>query len=180
MIYFFFLILISAINLTEEILVTGFDPKNDPEWNVVNDRVMGGLSTSWIQYLPENLAVFSGEVSLENNGGFASSRMKLKSGKLAGCTVISLRLKGDGKKYKLKVKTDNQMDGVTYSADFLTKNDEWMEIELQFKHFIPTYRGRILNQVGPLIAADILQVGLLISDKQSGPFSLTLDWIKCK
>ncbi len=163
----------------EKILLTDFDEEDLKNWIIVNDGVMGGLSTSRIQYLPENQAEFSGEVSLENNGGFASSRMNLESVNLEGCTVISVRLKGDGKKYKFRIRTDDQWDGVTYSVDFLTRKDEWMEIELPFKEFKPTYRGRILNEVGPLNAAEIRQIGLLISDKQSGPFSVTMDWIKC-
>jgi NADH dehydrogenase [ubiquinone] 1 alpha subcomplex assembly factor 1 len=164
---------------SDEILVTNFNKEDIKNWNCVNDGVMGGLSESQISYLDGKMAVFSGIVSLENNGGFASSRMKLESGKLAGGKTVCIRLKGDGKKYKFRIRLDDQWDGITYSADFLSKKDEWMEIELPFHEFKPTYRGRILDQTGPLNPAKIQQVGLLISDNQSGSFSITMDWIKC-
>ena len=44
---------------------------NSPAWEVVNDDVMGGVSTSQFQVLTNGCAVFSGTVRLENNGGFA-------------------------------------------------------------------------------------------------------------
>jgi len=163
----------------EKILLTDFEEEDLKNWIIVNDGVMGGLSTSQIQYLPESRAIYSGTVSLENNGGFASSRMKIEPNRMGGSSSILLRVKGDGKKYKFRIRTDDQMDGITYSADFRTKKNEWMEIELPFNLFKPTYRGRILDHIGPIKAEDIRQVGILISDKQSGPFSITLDWIKC-
>ena len=46
---------------------------NAPAWQVVNDDVMGGVSTSRFS-VTNGVAVFRGEVSLENNGGFASVR----------------------------------------------------------------------------------------------------------
>ena len=50
---------------------------NSPAWEVVNDDVMGGVSTSQFQLLTNGGAIFSGVVSLENNGGFASVRSSL-------------------------------------------------------------------------------------------------------
>ena len=44
-------------------------------WNIVNDDVMGGISRSSLSMNDENNLIFSGYLSLENNGGFASSRL---------------------------------------------------------------------------------------------------------
>ena len=41
-------------------------------WRVINDDVMGGLSQSRIELSPASTALFSGQLALENNGGFAS------------------------------------------------------------------------------------------------------------
>ena len=46
---------------TEEIL----------RWMVINDDVMGGISQSRIELSPAATALFSGQLALENNGGFA-------------------------------------------------------------------------------------------------------------
>ena len=43
-------------------------------WFSVDDRVMGGVSVSQMRYAGDGVARFSGDMSLENNGGFASVR----------------------------------------------------------------------------------------------------------
>ena len=43
----------------------------------IDDRVMGGISQSRILKLENNTALFTGIVSTENNGGFASVRSEL-------------------------------------------------------------------------------------------------------
>ena len=45
-------------------------------WHAIDDRVMGGISQSRLKHEPASHAVFEGEVSLEQNGGFASVRSK--------------------------------------------------------------------------------------------------------
>lgn len=165
--------------MPEEILITNFKQVRDPAWNVVNDGVMGGLSSGRMDYQSGGQAVFSGSVSLVNNGGFTSCRMKLSAQLPAGCSTIILRVKGDGKKYKFRIRTDHNWDGITYSADFMTEKDTWKMIELPIADFVGTFRGRILHQAPPLDVTHIRQIGLLISDQQSGPFSLVIDWIKC-
>ena len=49
---------------------------------------------------------------------------------------------------------------------------------MPFKGFVPTFRGRVLTDVPPLNPAGVVSVGLLISDKQEGPFKLELAWIR--
>ena len=51
-------------------------------WIIVNDNVMGGISNSSLSLNNENNLVFNGNVSLDNNGGFASVRHGLKKGVL--------------------------------------------------------------------------------------------------
>ncbi|MFO8147138.1 MAG: CIA30 family protein, partial [Gillisia sp.] len=41
-------------------------------WEVENDVVMGGNSSSKLERSVDGNAIFKGRVSLENNGGFAS------------------------------------------------------------------------------------------------------------
>ena len=151
---------------------------NVPAWQVVNDDVMGGVSTSQFLLLTNGGAVFSGVVSLENNGGFASVRSALVQKNLSGSDTFVLRVRGDGRRYKFTVRTDAGFDGANYQAEFATKAGEWQEYRLPFKDFVPTFRGRVLTGVPPLNAAQIASVGFLISDKQSGPFRLEVSWIK--
>jgi len=128
-----------------------------------------------ISFLLMNLP---GNVSLENNGGFASTRGVLATLPNEQYTQIKLRIKGDGKKYSFRIRTDSQYDGVSYKNDFETKVGFWEEITLQLADFKPTWRGRLLTNIPPIEPTQIRQIGFLISDKQEGAFTLLIDWIK--
>ena len=151
---------------------------NSPAWEVVNDDVMGGVSTSQFQVLTNGCAVFSGVGSLENNGGFASVRSAPVRENLTGLTAFVLRVRGDGRSYKFSVRTGAGFDTPLYQCSFTTKPGEWEEHRLTFSDFVPTFRGRMLTDVPPLNPAKVNSVGFLISDKQAGPFRLEIGWIK--
>jgi len=150
---------------------------NTAAWQVVNDDVMGGASTSSIR-LTNGAAVFQGEVSLENNGGFASVRTMPARFDLDDASEFLLRLRGDGRRYKFTVRTEAGFDTPIYQCAFTTKRGEWEEHRLPFKDFVPTFRGRVLTNAPPLDPAGIVSVGFLISDKQEGPFKLEVAWIE--
>ena len=151
---------------------------NSPAWEVVNDDVMGGVSTSQFQVLTNRYAVFIGTVRLENNGGFASVRSAPVRENLTGLTAFVLRVRGDGRRYKFSVRTGAGFDTPLYQCSFTTKQGEWEEHRLAFSDFVPTFRGRVLTDVPPLNPAKVNSVGFLIADKQAGPFRLEIGWIK--
>ena len=91
-------------------------------WNIVNDDVMGGISTSYLSVSDEKNLIFNGNLSLENNGGFASSRLGLKKNILKGVKSLTIRIKGDGNSYKLRLSQDNRR--ASYSANFESVNDK--------------------------------------------------------
>jgi len=147
-------------------------------WQIVNDDVMGGVSTSRFQILTNGGARFTGVVSLENNGGFASVRSQPVRVNLTGCDSFLLRVRGDGRRYKFSVRTEVGLDTPLYQLAFTTKRGEWEEHRLPIKDFVPTFRGRVLTRAPALDPGKVTSVGLLISDKQVGPFQLELAWIK--
>jgi hypothetical protein len=158
-----------------------FDFKNTEEigyWRTVNDGVMGGLSQSELISSNNNTALFKGIVSLENNGGFASTRTIPRSYDLGGYYGIRLRVKGDGKTYQFRQTTNDRFDGVSYRYEFGTKMNTWMIIEIPFHECVPVFRGRVLEKVEPVLPEEIQQIGFLISNKQDGEFQLEIDWIK--
>jgi len=152
--------------------------ENSDTWLIVNDGVMGGLSKSSFYLSDSSTAVFSGYVTLENNGGFASARTKAALFPFHGCKGIQIRVKGDGKKYQFRIRTDNRFDGISYRHHFETRLNEWETISLPLDQFVPVFRGRIVRDARPLSAKDIQQLGILISDKQTGEFKLEIQWIK--
>ena len=163
--------------IPNEIIIADFNIEKHLDWMVVNDDVMGGISESNIQILETNQGLFSGELSLENNGGFASCRTLVGETDFSTIDTIKIKVKGDGNIYKLRIRNSEYFDGVSYSVDFETTKDEWTIFKFKLTDFVPVYRGRILENEGPLEADQIKQVGFLISDKQAGAFELHIDWI---
>ncbi len=144
------------------------------EWRVVNDGVMGGISKSSLALTEDGYGQFSGHVSLENNGGFASIQLD-KIIKLAEeKKFIILRVKGDGKAYEFRLK-DEISQSESYVQQFITSG-EWETIKLPISDFYPQFRGRKLN-IPNFNFKNIEQVSFLIANKQDEDFKLLIDWI---
>ena len=148
------------------------------DWRVVNDGVMGGLSMSRIQATSSGTAVFEGQLSLENNGGFASVRTFMEDLDLSNFDGVTLRVRGDGRTYQIRFRTDQRFDGVTYRATFVTKPGEWTIVRVPFTRFEPTFRGRVLRGVEPLDTSRLRQIAFMVADKKEGPFRLEIEWVK--
>jgi hypothetical protein len=150
---------------------------NATAWQIVNDDVMGGVSSSRFS-VTNGMAVFRGELSFENNGGFASVRSLPARLDLANGDAFVIRVRGDGHRYKFTARTDRTFDSPIYQASFPTKPGEWTELRLPMRDFVPTFRGRVLSGEPLLDPAKVTSVGFLISDNQAGPFQLEVAWIK--
>jgi len=101
---------------------TLFDFTKDAElsdWYILDDVVMGGRSDGHLTLTKEGMGLFSGHVSTENNGGFSSVRYKNKQLNISGYTVCKLRLRGDGKRYQFRVKSESS-DRFSYITYFET------------------------------------------------------------
>ena len=146
------------------------------EWVSVNDNVMGGISKGEVLLGYDDKLIFSGSISLENNGGFASILNLSRDFDMSGYEGLRIRVKGDGRIYQFRLSTDNNK-GVAFKNTFQTKTDSWIEIDFPFSSFQPSYRGRILDNVSPLDVSEIRKMGFLIADKMEGPFSLVVDEI---
>ena len=156
-----------------------FDNESDVRvWPATNDGVMGGLSEGRSEITRNGVLRFSGKISLENNGGFASIRSASGKTDLADYDGILIRVRGDGKRYALTIRTDVQIRAGSYRVKFDTKADEWLEVFLPFADFRATSFGMELPKAPPLDPRNIRSFGFLISDKQAGPFTLDVDWIK--
>ena len=145
-------------------------------WNIVNDDVMGGISTSYLSVSDEKNLIFNGNLSLENNGGFASSRLGLKKNILKGVKSFIIRIKGDGNSYKLRLSQDNRR--ASYSANYKSINDKWIDVSISIEDFIATWRGYTYNNYPSIDSERINSLGLQISDKQEGKFKLEIEYIK--
>jgi hypothetical protein len=148
------------------------------DWSAIGDSVMGGLSVSRLRHDPAGHAVFEGTVSLERNGGFASVRSRPLALGDAQVVACLLDVRGDGRRFKLNLRTDDAFDGMNYQAAFEAPEDAWTLVQLPFSAFLPTFRGRRVPGAPPLDPARIRQIGFAIADRQAGPFALALRSIR--
>jgi monofunctional biosynthetic peptidoglycan transglycosylase len=172
----FTLFLISTNLISQNItMVNPSDNIGIDKWGIVNDGVMGGISQSNIFLNEANNIIFTGNVSLENNGGFASIRMGFDGTQLKGTSIFLLRVKGDGNIYKFRINMSGSY--ANYSADFKTLKNQWMDIEIPIENFKPYYFGRS-TRAPRLKVHRVNSLGILISDKQAGNFTLEIEYIK--
>ena len=139
---------------------------------IVNDGVMGGVSKSSLRQ-DEDGMFFEGMVSLENNGGFASMRSSVRFPQ--GTQLIELIAKGDGKRYKLVLRTE-LAPRVTYVADFIAL-PTWQTYRFNLSQFKSTFRGRDVDAPA-LSFSDVIDFGILISNNQAGSFAIQLKTLK--
>ena len=145
-------------------------------WNIVNDDVMGGISSSYLSINDENNLIFNGNLSLKNNGGFASSRLNFNKETLTGIKSFKMKIKGDGNIYKLRLRQNNRR--ASYSCDFKSLKDKWIEIVISLEDFKPSWRGYTYSDYPDLEIEEINSMGIQISDKQEGDFKLEIKSIK--
>lgn len=142
-------------------------------WSTVDDTVMGGVSASSIDVQPNGTLTFSGNVSLENNGGFASARAIISDGlDLSGYSGLEFVLKGDGNEYGVNLRSPG-MSRLSYRAMF--KTSQTIEtIYIPFTNLVPTSFGSVIDNAPSLDLAQVTMIGLIITGKQRGAFRLTL------
>ncbi|MBZ0268341.1 CIA30 family protein [bacterium] len=152
-------------------------PIGKASWRIVNDGVMGGLSRGRVSAGASGL-LFEGDVSLANGGGFASVRTAIPETDLSTWDGLELHADSGGKTFQLRLRTDEEWDGVAYRATFRLPSGAAGVVRLPWSAFRATWRGREQPEAAPLDPSRIAQVGFLISGGQDGAFRLQVDWIR--
>ena len=157
-------------------LVIDLSQINEPKrWFIVNDGVMGGRSVSSFQ-ADKDSAKFSGEISLDNNGGFSSVYRPLSNFNSA-FKKVTIDIVGDGQTYQIRTASNIQGYRVAYKHEFKTLPGESQTIEFQLDDFEATFRGRLISNAPKLTETEIREVGFLMTKKQPGEFALQVNQI---
>lgn len=167
--------LILSTTMAQDFSVYDFNSnQNISDWRIVNDGVMGGISQSSIQMDDNGNAVFSGKISLDNNGGFASVRHETTLKNVQKYSYVNLRVKGKPSPYQFRIKK-SKGDAHSYIQEFEVTS-EWKTIQLKLSTFYPRYRGRSLNLSN--FEADVIEeIAFLIGNKKEEEFQLKIDKI---
>ena len=160
----------------DSIMVFEFNSQsNISSWRVVNDDVMGGVSSSSFTLSKEYKGLFTGHVSTDNYGGFASVRYSMPTIRIGKMNALKIRIKGDGKDYQFRLK-HKSTDYYSYVTTFPTSGN-WQTLELNLSEFYPSFRGRKLD-IPNFDKKSISQISILIANKKNEAFELEIDRIE--
>jgi hypothetical protein len=143
-------------------------------WGVVNDTVMGGVSSGQLA-LTDGVLVFTGDLSLENNGGFASMRSPAidpqQAAEWATRPGPRIQVEGDGRTWTVEVRTLDGDGG--WIAPLSTSPDGTTDTELPWAEFEPVTRFLDPRDTDvPLDPARIVSIAFYLVDGIEGPFTL--------
>ncbi|MGI9495888.1 MAG: CIA30 family protein [Mariniblastus sp.] len=186
MAYLFYLLLSFVVALSpaengkrDRVLFDFDKPDAVRTWRPVNDGVMGGRSSGKVKINQYKNLEFYGNLSLENNGGFASVRARDEGLAMKPGDTVVLRVRGDGRTYNFNVYTQRNMGGYSYRQSFATVDGEWIDVEFPVDKFVATWRGRnYRNQA--FDPASVAGLGILLGDKKPGAFKLEVESISLK
>ena len=112
------------------------------DWRPLNDTIMGGNSSSDAFYSRgRDMLNWAGDLVSQGGGfcGIRSSEVSELVGKVNAEEYDGIRLKvlGDGQRYKISVRTKEQLDlpEASFQASFDTKEDEWIDVNLRWEDF---------------------------------------------
>lgn len=140
-------------------------------WRITNDGVMGGLSRSRVD-MDHRVLTFEGELSRENNGGFASVLGALAE-PLQPFHGVQLTVSGDGRRYQVRLRSDDDSRGIAWRAGF-EAGPEPRRIMLTASDFEPVFRGRPVPGAPPLVDVPIRHLGFMLAGGEPGPFRLSV------
>lgn len=112
-------------------------PAGAVDWTYLADTVMGGVSDGQA-VVHDGVLRLTGTVSTANNGGFIQARTDLRDGMPAGTVALHLRVRGNGERYFVHLRTTRtRRPWHYYQASFATGPD-WAEVVLPLAVFAPS------------------------------------------
>ena len=162
---------------TTSVLFDFSDPSSATGWFNQNDTVMGGVSDSASAWVDGHL-VFSGNLSLDNNGGFTSTFGPINEqlpALMSGANAIVVTARGDSQTYLMQIRNN---DNTRYIQRFTTVADIEQSYILPIADFVSVdWRLSPIAGAAPMDIANVVQIGFYLLDKQVGPFEIAISSI---
>ncbi|MFK7931340.1 MAG: CIA30 family protein [Myxococcota bacterium] len=105
------------------------------DWNEVDDRVMGGISKGSAAVNEDGHVIWTGRMTTESNGGFVTTRTQFEPLNLSESTGLRLRVRGDGRTFKVTMNTNRSHGRGVGMAQLPTRAGQWTEVDLPFSAF---------------------------------------------
>jgi hypothetical protein len=163
-----------ALGLACATPATAEDAEMTPDWEYVADTVMGGVSTGQITRVTRegrDAVRLTGDVSLENNGGFVQMAFDLAGGDrfdASGFDGIEIDVIGNGETYDLRLRTDQlTRPWQSFRTDFVA-TPEWQTIRIPFTRITPNRTDAVfdptrLRRIGILAVGRAFQADVAVA-----------------
>ncbi|CCG22754.1 hypothetical protein CORT_0B10520 [Candida orthopsilosis Co 90-125] len=175
--------------------------KHSPQESLSNlitrsDKEIGGYSEVHLDYdAAEKCAHFHGNLSLDlpkdnpqvTRSGYAMFRTKDQPSSIvwgdkywdwSDYSALALRVKGDRRKYIVNIQANTPLVTDLFQHRlFLQNPGHWETVVIPLHDFVMTNWG-VIQDGSELNKSEVKTVGIGLLDKQYGPFSLKIDWIK--
>ena len=170
------LIVLSSFSNTEAIIDFS-DPQQMRGWIIVNDGVMGGLSRGNVE-LTDKGALFTGRVSLENNGGFASFRSPYSRIDLSSYDTLEIKYRSKGLVCAMSFYRYSQFWRPNHKLP-LALSEEWSIIRISLLDLAEYRMGsKTGNTISKDQLTDLIRIGFITDSKQEGNFEFEVDYVK--
>jgi hypothetical protein len=146
--------------VAEEAMLDAFENQPEKRWDFFADTVMGGVSSGQVRFIKENgsaHARMTGQVSIENRGGFIQLRKTLSEKPSDNAKGVRLVVRGNGQRYFVHLRTSGTMLPWQYCQGGFDSSEDWAEVRIPLSEFKPS--GRILRS--ELRAGSVKSVGIV-------------------
>jgi hypothetical protein len=146
-----------------------------PNWEFVADTVMGGVSTGQVQHVEiagRSAARLTGDVSLENNGGFVQMAFNLASDggalDVSEFTGLEIEVYGNGEAYDLRLRTDQLTRPWQSFRTVFTAPPRWTTVRIPFSDIQPnktdlSFDAKGLRRIGILAIGRAFEADVAVS-----------------
>jgi hypothetical protein len=148
-------------------------------WVLISDNIMGGVSKSKLEYT-ENTMVLSGNISLDNFGGFSSVKTTFGKHDLSQFKGVKIRFKSSKQKFAFTLEDNKNWTLPNYKGDFCSsKENLWEEKIIYFKDFKEYQIGEpTAKKLKDTSLKNIVRMGIITTEKKEGPFSIEIDYVE--
>jgi len=168
------------IYLFSPVMKVDYNASEIQEWKVINDGVMGGLSRGSTVSTEEGV-LFSGNVSLANNGGFTSYRGPYRNYDLSAFNKLVIRYKSEGIAVAFQMSVDTRFYIPNYKIGLSNTTNEWVTTTydlIDFKQYqLGNFTGKSFSQQNK---KEIIRFGFITNEKKEGDFKFEIDFIEFK
>ncbi|MEL6254363.1 MAG: CIA30 family protein [Bacteroidota bacterium] len=168
------------LQLSKEIKFDFGRGKTGEDWFIMNDDVMGGLSKGEMDLTPHSL-IFSGKISLENNGGYTFVRCPFGPLGLGNSTKMEIKYRSKGQTIGINLNNSQAWYKPYYKLLLKDTNYKWQEVELELSDALEYSRGKPNGKNMQLeLVEEIKRLGFSNTELKEGIFKFEVDYIKFK